>query len=493
MNMNWARSIGGAVKKIPGALARPGMDGDDAESFRTPGINPNAPLPPVDRPAMRATPTAQRPSPIPAAPVAAPSSPSPRHAPLAPTEPRGQMPGLNEAVNVPSVTPAAPSKQAESVRAVPVPRLPGQKGDPRILDDYGRAKYESQMEGRRGTDGGISTRGPDGNFHDNKAKGIGWKGGFQNAFIGMQNAKAANPNANLFEMLGGALGGGVRAKTDPDEGRGRLFDTGQGKQMLQDQKRMDVRTQHELAQEKMRLENERIQAQTEQVRGNTKDSELERKYRLAQINRANAEAQAKMTGKPQLTDDYDEQTDQIRKVAVYPDGRVVVVGQSGAGQLRREGIESREGIARDRNAAAMERTQVQQEGARERAVLPRAGRSAASSTSTSGIPTEARQEHTRIQGLKRKADAAWAKAKTPTQGADAAALADVARAAQEDYNRNADDFGKAYGDFYEVGPGEGGWAYVKPKAMGSSGSTASQSGGSRGPTAKLSDLTKYLQ
>lgn len=459
---------------IPSRMLRPGEDD---------GSQLSAPQSLIRRPGSG--------TPIPAATIMPPQQSEPWRAPMAPVEPRATMPGLNEGVNTPQPIMRAQPGPQDDVRRVPIPRLPGQKGDPYQTDDYGRARYEAQMDGRRDASGNISTQDAAGDFHTNKAQGIGWKGGLKNALYGMQAAKAANPNASLFEMAGGALGGGIRGKVDPDEGRGRIFDNGQGRQMQADQKRMDVRQQHEMAQEKMRLENERIGAQIDQYRGNTKDAETEQKYRMALANKANAEAQAKMTGRPQLTDDYDEATDSIRKIAVYPDGRVVVVGQSGAGQLRREGIESREGIASERNAAAMDRTKVQQEGAKERATIPRPGRGGAGASRTGGgdgIPTEARQEHTRVQGLKRKADAAWAKAKNPPQGGDAAALADVANAAMADYNANAEDFGRAYGDFYEVGPGEGGWAYIKPKVAAGGGQS-----GSRGPTAKLSDLTKYLQ
>lgn len=168
-----------------------------------------------------------------------------------------------------SAPPQMPGPQPgpmDNPRNIPVPRLPGQKGDPRMLDDYGRARYEAQMAGRKGADGSISTRDAAGDFHTNKPKGIGWKGGLQNAFIGMQQAKAANPNATLFEMAGGALGGGTRGKVDPDEGRGRIFDNGQGRQMRQDQQRMEVQQRAELDQEKMRLNNEHLQAQTEAIK-----------------------------------------------------------------------------------------------------------------------------------------------------------------------------------------------------------------------------------
>jgi len=404
---------------------------------------------------------------------------TPHQGSLIPQRQMGAMPQQPRPLLAPSampeISPTQGGFQPEPIsrRGVPLPAMPNRGSEPTPWSPYEEAKYDYWSK--------HAKRDEQGNFDPKGRTERNWQSVLQNALLG---AAQNSEGGDIGRMIGGAIGGTGGALINPQAGYEHVWDAGHGRQMMQNQGRQDAEVERQRKLRMGGLEEDNLRSQIDSRRANMKDAGIERQYRQAQIAKMEAETKAKLTGRPQLADDYDEETDQIRKVAVYPDGRVVVVGQSGAGQLRREGIQSREQIATDRNKAAMERTQVQQQGAKERATMPRPSRAVTPGAGRmqtgggDGIPVEARQQHSRVQSLKQKADALWTRAKTATPE-NKAALEEQARAALDTYNREVEDFGRAYGDFFETGAGEGGWNFIKPKVSASSGSQSTPTSVSR--------------
>lgn len=334
-------------------------------------------------------------------------------------------------------------------RNVPIPGLPN-RGGPVPHSDYEAAKYDDWAKNAK--------RDADGNFDPKGGTRRSFKSVLQNALIG-----AASQSQNgIGGMLGGALGGGLGATINPQAGREVAFDAGQGAQMTQDQARRDTEMERQRKQQMGQLGIENVQSQIEGRRAQAETARMnaERQQRVAdstvKLNQARTEAA--MRGNPVKVDLYNPEKDQVETVNVYPDGRREVLGISGNAMIRGATLEAQN----QRDAANREsRERIAQMPAR-----PRAG-GASRTGGGDGIPTEARQEYGRVQRLKQQADALWTRAKTEADPEKKAALEEQARAALEDYNANTQDFGQAYGDYYETGQGKDGWAYIKPKAGGS--------------------------
>lgn len=353
-------------------------------------------------------------------------------------------------------------------RNVPIPGLPN-RGGPVPYSPYEAARYDSVMKGaKRDADGNLLTKEQGGGFKRD------WKTGLQNALLGAANAYAANPQGGLGALAGGALGGGLGATFNPQAGREMVFDAGQGRQMLEDQARRDTEIERQRKQQLGGLQIENIESQIGARKSQTEIGRMNagRQAAVAEstIKYNEARAAAQQRGTPARVDLYNPEKDIVESVQVYPDGKRVVLGISGDSVIKGATIEAQN--ARDA-ANRDSRERIAQMPAR-----PRAG-GASRTGGGEGIPTEARTEYNRVQRLKQQADALWTRAKTEAEPGKKAGLEEQARAALEDYNANAQDFGQAYGDYYETGQGKEGWAYIKPKVGGS------MSGGQPAPRATV--------
>lgn len=463
----------GAKPPVGGMFARPSMEA--MQYFNPPAGRASSSMNPGDIQPMQVPP---RPLP---------------DTPRLPIAPRIAMPGANQnaeralnmmeanAISADGVAPVAPSfdpstigadslripeMRTDSVRDVPVPQLPGHKGEPVPYNpvDYAKYRYVMDKMGRdeQGNETGIKRDWKD-----------MLKTGLLGAAQGIQQA-----GGNPWGALGGFGAGFAGAAISPQAGREFIFDTAI-KPGVMEQEQRGIQQQDRQRQTRMDdLRRRQIEAGIQRTEADTKDVDLEREKLRAQIAKTNAEAEARKTGRPQLVDEYDPQTGAILKVAVYPDGRKVEVGQSGAGQLRREGFETREGIAdkqigsrekiaTDSAAAAMERARLREQGLSERQ---------SAKMESVATPTEAVKAMQDVQAKKRAANAAWNKAKAEKDPATRAEMEDNARLLLEDYNQAATDLGELYPDQFDIQEGTGGWRHIARKggqrSSGAGGGTA---------------------
>lgn len=489
--MNIGGFIGGIGRKI-GSGMKTGvrklgeLQPDDGMIPMTPGFNPNAsdPREMIARRRPAITPTAPAISdaprmPMPAVDVKPPVDMRPNHPPLTGFDPgAGRMmdqevapirdsvtirpdaePRLALMTGAPPMmpTPGLPQGGPDmSRRGVPLPALPNRGSEPTPWSPYDEARYDYVMKSaKRGPDGNLLGKDEGGGFKRT------WTNSLQNALLGAANAYAANPQGGLGALAGGALGSGLGATFNPQAGLEQVFDAGPGREMMQNQARRDTEMDRQRKQKMGDLQIGNIESQIEGRRSQSEIARMntERQQAVAdstiKLNRARTEAAQR--GTPVKVDLYSPEKDVVESVQIYPNGRREVLGISGDSVIKGATLEAQN--ARDEaNRASRER--IAQMPAR-----PRAG-GATRTGGGDGIPQEARTEYTRVQRLKQQADAAWAKAKNPGPSDDPAALIENARAALADYNANAEDFGTAYGDYYETGTGKEGWAYIKPRAGG---------------------------
>lgn len=104
------------------------------------------------------------------------------------------------------------------------------------------------------------------------------------------------------------------------------------------------------------------------------------------------------------------------------------------------------------------------------------------------IPDRAFGDKQELDALKQAAMDMWTTAGQATPGSPERQEAEAtARAALDEYNRAAINFGEMYGEWYEAGPGKGGWNYVKRRgapAQGAAPGTGAQ-GQRRFPASEL--------
>jgi len=371
------------------------------------------------------------------------------------------------------ITAPSPAPPAMDRGGVPLPQLPGRKGDPYMADEYDRAKYDAVMaHAKRDESGNVTDR-----------FGRSGKSIFRNALIEGARAYARNPQGGLGAVAGGALGGGLGATFNAQAGYENEFEAGPGRKMQEQEARATSQAAQRADAERAQLQNEHLRQQTDALkRGKARDRyvtlpggglfDAESGSFVRDPNEPQARAAAPHwvpvtgpNGQPMYVDlNAPESRGQAYRPYEKPAnvaGRLINVSPGGA--------------VFDPES----KTAVYQNPASRGSGY--GGRGAGSAGS--GIPAEARTEYNRIQRLKAKADSAWAAAKKELDPDKKAALEAQARAALDDYNANAEDFGNAYGDFFETGAGREGWNYVKPKpvAPASSAATAAAPKATVGP------------
>lgn len=195
------------------------------------------------------------------------------------------------------------------------------------------------------------------------------------AALGARNA----PGNPLWGAIGGAGTGFATGAINPNAGSQIAFNTFTEPRLLADQARREddyrrgvQREREGLGVEKDRADIDYRRAQADATRAGMKDADLERQYRRSQIDSNNALAEARRTGKPQIRNVVD--SDGVsRTYSVYPDERLVYLGDSEKAALATEANQSRERIATGRNQTAVQTTEMRQAGATGRTAMTQAG------------------------------------------------------------------------------------------------------------------------
>lgn len=281
--------------------------------------------------------------------------------------------GMAPAFNPPTAMPGRDVARSQ----VPIPQLPGHRGEPIPYNDIDSAKYDHVMSRMGHTDDGR---------HETGVK-RDWKTSLQNMLMGANQGFQQTGNwAGALGGAGSALGGTL---INPQAGREYNFNNsphlrgemeGQRKeQQTAEDRSLDVRRKN--------AEIGGLEARNKATIAGTKDAELERQYRTAQIAKMDAQAEAARLGRPVVKMITDENSGEIYEAQIYPDGRIERRGLSGTAELRREGFESRQGIAdkqiksregiADKNIQSREKiVGIQQRGATGRTAMSQSGQNA---------------------------------------------------------------------------------------------------------------------
>lgn len=447
--------LGGIGKKLAPFLNQMGEDGEDGGFTPLPkpntlggrGIIPKLAMPEGDG----AMPPSARQMP----PITGLNMPARNESPLdqAATIGTNMPPALPASGVIPQMAmPKMMEPQAISDDGVPVPALPGRKEPTR--GPFAKERF-GYVYGRQPKDEetGIERK------HTFKER---LKSGILPALLGAVQGAAATPGNPLGGLLGGAATGFGAGAISPTLGREYEFDTMHMPSLIAEENRNrdlsldDYRRQKQgLDIEGQRADIEGTRARTAATQAGMKDAGIEREYRVAQIKKLEAEAQARQTGKPQLYDAYDPETGQIRKMAVYPDGRQVGLDASGNAQLKREGYMNQSGIA-EGNRESREGIASADRASREQIAYDKMN-------AQPQMSRDAREAYSDYLDNKRAAEQAWAAAKRETDPQKKKELEQAARDAQEMFNYQTQSLGQLYPDLFESGMGQGNWAYAKPK------------------------------
>lgn len=460
------------------SIARP----DAAMPLRTPdvggrGILPISPTPfAVEQSNAPITPMLPRPTP--------PAMAAPTQG-IVPTAP--QMPG-----QMPSAREVAPPMDMDR-RNVMLPALPGESGP----KDYSRteaARYDyhrSRMKqpGEEGYDGTGQ--------YKRSGKDI-----LRNALMGFFQGAASDPRNPLAAGLGGAMVGGVGSTVSPQGSAEYGFNTVERPRVEQQVADQDAEIKREQAIQRAKwagkmdeakllesqVDTEYRRAQTDATRAGMKDGALIRRKQEADIAATEALAESRRTGRPTKTliqgDDG-----AVREVLVYPDGTRVEVGKSGQAAMLDKRMDTWGQISDERNRSAIERARMQQEGAMSRTQVQQDGameRAQMRGDDGGTKPKEAQAYLLKFNDLKQELIKAEGMLSDPNVQANPAmyknfeAQAAALKAQLGDMAQFAQD---NYGDALEGGPGQGGYAYVKPRSGGLKPKLPQpQSGGSQGTT-----------
>jgi len=298
-------------------------------------------------------------------PNAMPTLPRPDAAPLEP---------LRESVDVSANLPmgraeASPlAGQMLPTREIKPVRPPDFLGTPgSTLDDtpmnHSRYQYQTQYM----QDGKIPRR---------------WQDIAMNALSGA--AQGFQTTGDLGGALGGAIAGGTGTAISPLHGRDFRFRNEQMPRLMEQQKETERLQDRDFEMRKRGADLEGLRARTAATIAGTKDAELERQYRQAQIDKMAAQEEAIRLGKDTVRMIKNPETGEIEEVRSFKDGTQQVIGLSGTAALKREGIEaqnqrtdkqikSREGIV-DRQIGSREKiVNIQQAGATGRTAMTQAG------------------------------------------------------------------------------------------------------------------------
>lgn len=304
--------------------------------------------------------------------------------------------------------PAVKIAEPDRVEDVPIPALPGRTGGARPFDPQTKAEYEYVMKHVPRDEAGAERK---------LTFGERFKKSLLPALLGTVQGINASPNNPLGGAIGGAGAGFAGGMIDPTSARQYEWSQMFKPEMEAGQQQREVMNAEQQRKEEglvnldaRRAGIDHTKAQTDALRANSATNQA---YRDSQIRLNEARAQALATGKPQLTDEYDPETNQMLKVQVFADGTKQIVGQSGAAQLKREGFQTQTGIASQNNAArkeiaegrnqtAVKTTQMRQEGATQRTGMTQAGQDRRAGGGAAATPgkTAAKQSAT---GSKRQA------------------------------------------------------------------------------------------
>jgi hypothetical protein len=243
----------------------------------------------------------------------------------------------------------APEGQMDRRQDVPIPQLPGHRGEPIPYNEMDAAKWDHVY--------GKMQHGADG--HETGVK-RSWKTALANGALAMnksfQDAGGfRNPNAWQAALAGGATGA-IGTAIAPQAGQEVNFDWAHRPEIEDRQRRQQEDEDRGIMKRGKMADIEGVKARTAATIAGTKDVGLERQYRMAQIAKMDADAEAKRTGRPQKFMDYDPETGQFRNAFKYPDGHVEYEGQSGEAQLKQQGYENQRGMNTDRIQGGMDRT-----------------------------------------------------------------------------------------------------------------------------------------
>lgn len=432
---------------------------DPRKFARTPGINPNEPELPI-HPAI----PLPKPSPMPGGPtpVSLPEISTPTMSPI-PT---------------PAAPPAilAPERKAPELSRVgiPIPALPGETG-PKQYNPIEARRYDASMQRAKRDEHGNLTGG-----FKRSPKDI-----LLNALYGFgQGAQ----QGGLFGGLGGAAAGAIGTAVNPAAGAGYRFDIEQLPRMQAEEARTQAAIKQARDQQAADLKLEEVRQQIAKSQADVANQagvlELDREKFKREGQKPTAYKPGDKVFRPGEDKPYID-------IPLAPQ-RPVILPPGGAGFDPVTGAKTME------QAALPER------------LIPLAPDTSLASPTTGEIKTTApgRETPVRISPAaaqaaeeavidKQTAEKAWATAKGLPEGEEKQKAIAAAQSAQEAYNSRVKSLGDVYGDSFETGMGEGGWAYIKSKGQqprqARGGGAPATGGGATGPTRKLSDLTKYLQ
>lgn len=311
-------------------------------SVLTPGINPNAPMPDIgggkdgmfakgidlinrQQPQPNAMPTLPRPDVMPAEPL--------RES----VEVSANLP-MGRAEASPLAGQMVPTREIKPVRPPDFLGTPGSTMDDTPMN---HRRYQYQTEHMR--DGKIPRR---------------WQDIAMNALQGA--AQGFQSTGDLSGALGGAIAGGAGTAISPLHGRDFRFRNEQMPRLMEQQAETERLQDRGFETQKRGADLEGVRARTQATIAGTKDPELERRKTEAAISKAQAQAEAIATGKPQKFLKYDPQTGEYLVGWKYPDGREDFSGQSGEMKIKQEGFENQQKMNTDRIVGGMER--VKQSG-----------------------------------------------------------------------------------------------------------------------------------
>lgn len=276
--------------------------------------------------------------------------------------------------SVPMVARFAPREDRRE--DVPIPQLPGHRGDPIPYNEMDAAKWDHVYGKMRHTDDGR---------HELGVK-RSWKDALANSVLAMNKSFQEaggyhNPNAWQAGLVGGAAGG-IGTAIAPQAGREVNFDWAHRPEIEDRMRRQDESSDRDLKMRRGNAEIEGIRARNKATIAGMKDANIERRKAESAIALNEARRQAAITGQAKTVEVVGDDG-QVHVVRVNNDGSVDL-GESGRAAMNTQRIQSREGIAdkqigsREKIAGnaqkgAMDRVRAQQGGANYRAGLSQSG------------------------------------------------------------------------------------------------------------------------
>lgn len=247
--------------------------------------------------------------------------------------------------NIPMVG-RAPQGQMDRRQDVPIPQLPGHRGEPIPYNEMDAAKWD-HVYGKMRREPDV--RRPDGSYQIGKEKGVGrsWKTALANSVLAMSKSfndagGYRNPDAWKAGLAGGAVGG-VGSYVAPQAGEEVNFDWAHRPEIEDRMQRQQKEEDRGLDVRRKNAEIEGIGARNKATIAGMKDAELERRKTDSLIKLNEAKRQAVASGQAKMVEIEDE-NGQIRIVRVNNDGSVDL-GGSGRAAMNQDRIESREKIS----------------------------------------------------------------------------------------------------------------------------------------------------